>query len=222
MNEEGPASASDERLVALRSRLEAARNLSTEKIAAEIQKEGFRCLGCGECCRGEDNSVTVFPFEIWRIVCRTGKCWLEVVEPPSLGEWDSKGNFHTLEWRLRKEGLSCSYYSGGRCSIYPDRPLICRTYPFYLEDGDLHVSECRGLGGAIEHRAALRLASVIKTRYLTEIEESIELVGRYRDFERGSPSSEEVGVCIVHDSEGEHPVGWDRIPDHLRRCLSGE
>jgi len=220
MKVEGPAS--DERLVALVSRLEAARDLSTEGIAAEIQKVGFRCIECGECCRGEDNSVTVFPFEIKRIVCETGKSWLDVVEPPSLGEWDSERNFHTLEWRLKKEGPSCSYHSGGGCSIYPDRPLLCRTYPFYLEDGELHVSECRGLGGAIEHRAALSLASVIKTRYLTEIEESIELVRRYRDFERGSPSSEGAGVCIVHDSEGEHPIGWDRIPDHLRRCLRGE
>jgi len=218
MKEEGPVS--DERLVALVSRLEAARDLSTERIAAEIREVGFRCLECGECCHGEDNSVTVFPSEIRRIVCKTGKSWLEVVEPPSLGQWDSKGNFHTLEWRLRKEGPGCCYYSDCRCSIYPDRPLLCRTYPFYLEDGDLHVSECRGLGGAIEHRAALRLASIIKTRYLTEIEESIELVGRYRDFERGRPSSE--GVCIVHDSEGEHPIGWDRIPDHLRRCLRSE
>lgn len=220
MKVEGPAS--DERLVALVSRLEAARDLSTERIATEIREVGFRCLRCGECCRGEDNSVTVFPSEIRRIVCKTGKSWLEVVEPPPQGEWDSKGNFHTLEWRLRKEGPGCCYYSDCRCSIYPDRPLLCRTYPFYLEDGDLHVSECRGLGKAIEHRAALRLASVIKTRYLTEIEESIELVRRYRDFERGRPSPEGEGVCIVHDSEGEHPIGWDRIPDHLRRCLRGE
>ncbi|HOV51409.1 MAG TPA: hypothetical protein PKV83_00590, partial [Methanothrix sp.] len=44
-------------LAKLRDDLRAARGLSTERLAAQIQEIGFQCLRCGDCCTGEDNSV---------------------------------------------------------------------------------------------------------------------------------------------------------------------
>jgi hypothetical protein len=59
--------------------------------------------------------------------------WLEVVGPPEEGEWDRDGCFHTLEWRLRKdgasEGASCRFYHDGRCSIYPAGPCSVAPTP---------------------------------------------------------------------------------------------
>lgn len=43
-------------------------------------------------------------------------------------------------------------------------------------------------------------------RQITEIEEDVALLERYRDFPRGQPG--ERGI-IVHDSEGEHRVASD-------------
>ena len=182
----------------------AAKKISSTKLAARIQELGFHCLQCGECCRGEDNSVVVFPQEIRQILIATGLPWLEVVGPPEVGEWDKDGCFHTLEWRLKKEGESCRFYQNGRCSVYRDRPMLCRTYPFYLDNGELMCSECRGLGGKMESGGADKMAEEIISRYLFEIQEAIALLERYRDFERGEAGKD--GGCIVHDSEGEHRI----------------
>jgi uncharacterized protein len=192
----------------------AAKRLSATKLASRIQRIGFHCLRCGECCRGEDNSVVAFPQEIRRILISTGLSWLEVVSPPEEGEWDRDGCFHTLEWRLKKEGKSCRFYQNGRCSVYHDRPMLCRTYPFYLDNDELMCSECRGLGGKIESEEANKMAEQLTMRYLIEIQEAIALLERYRDFERGE--AKKGGGCIVHDSEGEH-----RIVDGELRDLGG-
>jgi len=182
----------------------AAKKLSPTKLAARIQRIGFHCLKCGECCRGEDNSVVVFPLEIRRILIATDLEWLDVVSPPNEGEWDKDGCFHTLEWRLKKEGGSCRFHQNGRCSVYRARPLLCSTYPFYLDRSELMCSECRGLGGRIESDEADKMAERLILRYLFEIQEAIALLERYRDFKRGEAGKD--GGCIVHDSEGEHRI----------------
>ncbi len=182
----------------------AARNLSPAKLAARIKEIGFACLQCGECCRGEDNSVIAFPQEIRRIMAETGLDWQEVAVPPEEGEWDRDGIFHTLEWRLKKDGDSCRFYRNEKCAIYRVRPMLCSTYPFYLDDGQLLCSECRGPGSLIESGEAERMAEKLIMRHLFEIQEAISLLEKYVDFERGEAG--EKGECIVHDSEGEHAI----------------
>lgn len=83
--------------------------------------------------------------------------------------------------------------------------MLCRTYPFYLDNGELMCSECQGLGGKIEPDEADKMAEQLILRYLFEIQEAIALLERYRDFERGTARKD--GGCIVHDSEGEHRIG---------------
>ncbi len=195
------------RIDGLKEAFLAAKELSLTDLSARIRMVGFRCQECGECCRGEDNSVVVFPEEIRRIQKSTGLDWLAVAGPPEEGEWDREGCFHTLEWRLLKDKESCRFYQDGRCSIYPSRPMLCRTYPFYLDEGRLMHSECRGLGGNIGAVKADELAGQLLKRYLIEIQEAIHLLERYRDFERGETRVS--GGCIVHDSEGEHRIAHE-------------
>ncbi|MHC1631105.1 MAG: YkgJ family cysteine cluster protein [Methanotrichaceae archaeon] len=228
-------------LAELGHQLEDACEISVEEIAAEVRDTGFQCLGCGDCCKGEENSVVVFPFEIRNIMSKTGERWLEVAEPPANGEWDSKGDFHTLEWRLKKNKGNCHYYSEVGCQIYAQRPMLCQTYPFYMDENKLICSECSGLSNSIgcelpsfassflrpldrfreilgdNDKEYLKLASLIKKRQLIEIEEAMKLVSKYRDFRRGDPSLN--GVCVVHDSEGEHRIEWTQVPGLLDRCL---
>jgi Fe-S-cluster containining protein len=194
----------EDRISELNEAFLAAKKLNPAKLAARIWELGFHCLQCGECCRGEDNSVVVFPQEIRQILITTRLQWLDVVSPPTEGEWDKDGCFHTLEWRLKKEGESCRFYQNGRCSVYRDRPLLCSTYPFYLDNGELMCSECRGLGGKMESGEADKMAEQLIMRYLFEIQEAIALLKRYLDFERGEAGKD--GECIVHDSEGEHRI----------------
>ena len=202
----------DERQEELRKNLEATKRISIEDLASQIRAIGFECLRCGDCCVGEDNSVVVFPFEIRRILAATGVGWLDAVEPPKIGEWDSSGNFHTLEWRIKKEGESCKFHSIAGCKIYHTRPMLCKTYPFYLDEGTLRCSECRGLGKKIGSDESERIAALVINRSITEIQEAIALLERYTDFERGSPTK---GIaCIVHDSEGEHHITWNGVKDN--------
>ena len=196
----------------LRKSLETTKQISVEDLASQIRTIGFDCLRCGDCCAGEDNSVVAFPSEIRKILTTTGIGWLDAVEPPEIGEWDSQGNFHTLEWRIKKDGESCKFHSIKECKIYHARPILCKTYPFYLDEGMLRCSECRGLGKKIGSVEAERIAALVVDRSITEIREAIELLEKYMDFERGSPT--ERGVCIVHDSEGEHHIAWVELKDN--------
>ena len=208
----------EDRISELRVAFFAAKRISPAKLAAQIQEDGFSCLQCGECCSGQDNSVVVFPFEIRAIQAATDLDWLDVVSPPEEGEWDKYGYFHTLEWRVKKENDSCRFYQNGRCSIYPVRPMLCNTYPFYLDNGILQRSECRGLGGKIEPDEALRMAERLIKRYITEIRESIALLERYRDFERGEAGKS--GRIVVHDSEGEHRITGNKVMDEIASIAS--
>ncbi|MDD1760861.1 MAG: YkgJ family cysteine cluster protein [Methanothrix sp.] len=195
------------RIAELNEELSEAKRLTPISLAARIEELGFSCLRCGECCRGEDNSVLVFPREVRRICAAAGLAWLEVAGPPEDGEWGRDGSFHTLEWRLKKDGESCRFYQEGRCSIYMDRPLLCRTYPFYLDRGELMHSECRGLGRRIDPGEAEKIAKVLISRQITEIEEAISLMEIYQDFDRGDPEERRgKGGITVHDSEGEHRI----------------
>lgn len=194
----------DERLEELRKSLEVTKCISIVVLTSQIRTIGFECLRCGDCCVGEDNSVVLFPFEIRKILAETGIGWLDAVEPPQIGEWDCQGNFHTLEWRIKKEGESCKFHSIAGCEIYHARPMLCKTYPFYLDEGTLHYSECRGLGKKIGSYEAKRIATTVINRSITEITEAIALLEKYEDFERGSPTK--IKACIVHDSEGEHHI----------------
>jgi Fe-S-cluster containining protein len=202
----------DLQIADLHAALEMVLSLSADALATQILDIGFKCLGCGECCSGEDNSVVVFPVEARVIQAATGLEWLEVVRPPDAGEWDRDGRFHTLEWRLKKEGESCQFFENGKCSIYPSRPALCSTYPFYLDEGVLQYSLCRGIGGVIGPAEAKELAERVRRRSVLELKEAIALTEKFEDFERGKPNKG--GDYVVHDSEGEHRISGARInPD---------
>jgi Fe-S-cluster containining protein len=194
-------------LQALGLELQETRALSLAHLAEQIKALGFQCLRCGECCVGKENSVVVFPFEIRAIQERTGLFWHEIACPPLEGEWDDQGRFHTLEWRLKKEGGSCKFYRDGECKIYEERPLLCKTYPFFLENGVVGSSECIGLGRQTGSDTSQELAALLKERRIVELEEAIALIEKFLDFSRGLPGRKT--VCIVHDSQGMHMIKAD-------------
>lgn len=192
----------NERISQLKKALDEALRLDESNIANKIKLIGFKCLGCARCCMQEygDNTVSVFPFEIKRISERTGLQTEEIAVPAPSEERDPEGNIHTFEWVLRKN-WDCMFLKNGLCSIYECRPRICMTYPFYLLEGHLMVSECEGLGGSISDDECLKLSSQLKERYIAELKESILLIERFRGFKPGGN-----GNLCVHDSEGEHWV----------------
>lgn len=186
--------------------------IPVEVLAERVKEIGFRCQRCGDCCTGPDAEILVFPSEVRRIIAHTKQPWLEVVEPPKTGVWDREGNFHTLEWMLRWRGNGCAYYdaASGSCRIYPVRPDICRTYPFYLDGDELRVSECRGLGMEMNDSEALHIAQELKRRILSETMEEREVGSRFSAFEAADRPERPTGVCVVHDGEGAHTLPLSR------------
>ncbi len=189
------------KITSLAKNLDKATRIDEKQLADEIKSIGFKCNNCAQCCRAEygDNTVVIFPFEIRRICGKTGLGRDDFVIPTPSEDMDSQGNIHTFEWVIRKNG-DCVFLREGLCKIYECRPYICKTYPFYLLDGQLMTSECQGLGGRISNEKSLKLAVLLKERYIAEIKESVALLERFNGFNPGRGS-----IC-VHDSEGEHWV----------------
>ncbi|WP_256621282.1 YkgJ family cysteine cluster protein [Methanolobus chelungpuianus] len=233
----------DSLIATLREELEAAKTTDKEKVAAEVRTIGFSCLMCGRCCRREqgDNSVIVSPAEIQRICRYTGLEHGSVTKPPQsesdipdlLAEKgntdliDPQGNIHTFGWELsRRENGDCVFMQekreGNRCAIYDARPMLCSTYPFYMEDGELKVSECEGLGGETGFEESLVMAGKVIERYVEEIKETILLYENYGGFRKGPENINKAianireGIInyIVHDSTGSHRTTLRIVSDH--------
>ncbi|WP_292463654.1 YkgJ family cysteine cluster protein [Methanolobus sp.] len=218
----------------LTTELEDARKINAEGIAAEIRNIGFSCLMCGRCCRREhgDNSVIISPAEIQDICLHTGLDHDSVAQPPlenfedlpdrkkleDLSELiDIQGNIHTFGWELsRNKNGDCKFIqdisTGNKCVIYAARPLLCSTYPFHIEEGELKVSQCEGLGKEIGSAESLELASDLIERYYEELKETILLYENYESFKSGPENINKAmenireGIInyVVHDSTGSH------------------
>ena len=184
----------------LKTSLDEAALIDENALADNISAIGFKCLQCASCCKDAcgDNTVYIFPFEIRRICRKTGLGSKDIAIPTPSENRDEAGNIHTFEWIMKKNG-DCNFLKNGLCMIYECRPYICSTYPFYLLDGRLMVSECEGLGRAISKEDAVKIAALLKERYTTEIIEMITLLEKFRGFIPGGR-----GDICVHDSEGEH------------------
>ncbi|NYT05951.1 MAG: YkgJ family cysteine cluster protein [Methanomicrobiales archaeon] len=153
-------------------------------LARMILATGFSCRSCGACCRqaGKDsNLVMAAPAELAAIVHAAGLSREAIAEPYPEFVDGPGGSQITFGWCLRRTGDACAFLeAGNRCRIYAVRPWICRTYPFMLADGDLVVSECPGVGGAISEADAHALADELLARARAEEAERRDTAVRYR------------------------------------------
>jgi len=177
------------------------------KLAHQIKATGFKCMKCAQCCMSEfgDNTVIVSPSQI-REICKSSSLEPDdFVIPTASDDRDEDGNLHTFEWVLKNNG-DCIFLKEKLCEIYECRPFICRTFPFFLLDGELEACECMGIGGNIGDRDSLELAKLLKERYVLEIRESMAVFEKFNGF---NPCGS--GRVCVHDSEGEHWITKDFI-----------
>ena len=173
--------------------------LGIDDVASRVESVGFRCQGCGACCRrvAEDsNLVLVSPAEVRTIMAATSMTWDEIAEPYPDFINAGNGGEYTLAWCIRRTTEACIFLRDGRCSIYAHRPWICRTYPFMLADDDLLASECPGLGTPLSPRDAHDAAAELCRRQAAEATEEAGLRAVYRK------ATVPPGRRAVIDSEG--------------------
>jgi len=224
----------------LETELERARSLSVDELADAIESIGFECTRCGACCKAADcdsdgseesepHTATVFPDEIRSIQKREEYDWRDVARPMPYGlsEGPEGQSGETFEWALQTDACGdCMFYDesgaasadepdaqqtgGGECTIYGDRPLVCKTYPFSVAlggtsqpmgeavdgEGMVRAHECEGLGRDISRTEAEDLAGALKERAIRELEEAIQVRDEYE------PATPADGEIVVHDSEG--------------------
>lgn len=97
------------------------------------------CLRSGNCCT--NFGVCVTSFDIVRLIKTTSMAPVNFIttipeqqdrernEPAVL--IDQELVLIILQWK--KERV-CKFYSGSTCTVYTGRPMLCRSYPFYLKD----------------------------------------------------------------------------------------
>ncbi|MFB6267021.1 MAG: YkgJ family cysteine cluster protein [Halodesulfurarchaeum sp.] len=99
----------------LEAALREARELDVESIASAIQRIGFECTRCGDCCRsvgGDQHTATIFPAEIRDVAERTGLQWGDVARPMPFGL--EGGRDVTFEWALQTD-------ESGNCRFLQER-----------------------------------------------------------------------------------------------------
>ncbi|WP_435182967.1 YkgJ family cysteine cluster protein [Halobellus sp. EA9] len=208
-----------------------------ESIGFECTRCGACCKGhADENGETEPHTATVFPDEIRGIQEAAAEAddggdqtddgddetddvdaydWRDVARPMPYGlpEGDGSAGGETFEWALQTDACGdCAFYEEGEtegaCRIHPDRPLICRTYPFSValggtsqpmgeavdEEGMVRGHECEGLGRDISRADAEELAAALKERAVRELEEAIGVRDNYAPVDAD-------GV-VVYDSEG--------------------
>jgi len=208
----------------LEAELDAVRSLEIDELAASIETLGFECTRCGACCKGqgEDHTATLSPEEV-RDLMGPEQEWRDVARPVPFGLENGEGE--TFEWALQTAACGdCRFYEDGEdagtCTVYENRPRICRTYPFSIDvaggdpmgavvdrNGAVRAHECEGLGRDISREEARALARQLKDRAIHDLQELRAVREAYH------PVDMEPGQVIVHDSEGAKRVDGSPI-DH--------
>lgn len=86
----------------------------------------FACTRCGNCCGGASGSVLVSDAEVDALALRTG---LRPEEFRAIYTRRLRGGSVSL--RERSDGTCVLYDAARGCTVHPDRPRQCRTWPFW-------------------------------------------------------------------------------------------
>jgi Fe-S-cluster containining protein len=100
-----------------------------ERRNSRSEPFGYVCRRCGRCCHGHD--IKINPYEAARLAHNLGQATAQF-----RAEWTRDGTGTVLK---RTETGACVFFAEGKCTVYRDRPLVCRIYP--LGRGMLNGSE---------------------------------------------------------------------------------
>lgn len=103
----------------------------------------FRCHSTGHCCK--DVVCLPTPFDVIRIVRATGENpyeFLEFLTEEEIEEVEEDdptwlevgGERYMMALRRGKKGCHFLNKTNNRCTIYEHRPILCRLYPFKLQE----------------------------------------------------------------------------------------
>lgn len=187
----------------------------------------FECLKCGGCCKDEKTIVTLTHRDVIRLaeammldereLVKRVLVFYQVDEKlekflafPSIETYRGKA---ILGLRKRDDG-SCIFLQNNLCSIYPARPMTCRTFPFTfsIQDGWLKYGIvtrardiCPGLGKGKEIDEDL--LAKIGWRAVTELKEYSKIAALWkRATQGGVPAIPELLIKLILQGKGGEEV----------------
>ena len=107
----------------------------TRSGLSDQERFSYACSGCGGCCRG--TRIQLNPYEVARLARRQDKSIVEF-----RAGWTDDGV--ALKQTADK---ACVFLGTGGCTVYTDRPLVCRLYPLGRhidETGQVRYSRAGG------------------------------------------------------------------------------
>lgn len=151
--------------------------------AGDMAKLGVDdCKGCHACCCGMGDTITLDPYDVYRLEKGLGKSFEELLSEnlelrvadgiilPCLAMKKSENE------GIGTESEGCTFLdANGRCSIHLHRPGICRLFPLgrIFEDGThryfLQVNECRK-----ERNTKIKIKKWIDTANFQKYEDYID------------------------------------------------
>ncbi len=165
-------------------------------FAKEILKSGFSCARCGWCCRENfkiritkdilrpSNAISIFPDDIRHIASGTGLKWDEIAQPDSYSCLSDRDNLWAIGWILRRndEG-ECVFYKEGSCMIYELRPMICRCYPYFLDENcSIEVLHCDMHGNTMSEQCSIVMGHLVKRYELKKLQSYIHIIAQVGDI----------------------------------------
>jgi uncharacterized protein len=120
----------------------------------------FECQRCSSCCRYSPGYVFLSPGDLERLACALGLSGQEVLA--RYCRKVSPGGIPRVSLR-EKPNMDCIFWEGKGCRVYRDRPIQCRSFPFWSAHlgsqaaWDQAAADCPGM-----NRGPLHSAEVIR------------------------------------------------------------
>lgn len=106
----------------------------------EEQLQGFACARCGTCCKIPNGIVRLDDEAIAAIASELNMSQQEFIDQHT----DVSPDRRCLILKNTSDGVCAMLSDQGSCTIYPARPMQCRTFPYEWVNED-SLESCAGL-----------------------------------------------------------------------------
>lgn len=111
-----------------------------------------------------------------------GLKWDEVAQPDIYSCLSDGDSIYAIGWLLRRNDAgNCVFYRDGACAIYEFRPMICRCYPFFMDEQGVEVMQCEGLGREMMRERAEEMALMLKRYEMKKLRSYISIMAQLGD-----------------------------------------
>ena len=97
-----------------------------EKLSWFSEGLRFQCTGCGQCCTGSPGYVFLSSMDLHRLAKRFK------LSPEAFSKKYTRFVEESYALLDHPNSFDCVFLKDKKCSVYEDRPIQCRTFPWWL------------------------------------------------------------------------------------------